>query len=271
MSKRLSISLVIPAYNEESHLEACLSSALAQDMSFAEIIVVDNASSDRTVAVAEQFPDVLVIREPKRGIVHARDTGFNAARGDIIARIDADTVLPSNWSAYMTRFYLDAAHTNTAWTGGGQFADVPLSRFVSATYGLAAFRANQLLVGVPTLWGSNMALPRQLWNSVSNKTCRVAAMHEDLDLTLHLKDAGVQIYYDKYFPVTAQLRRAMGSRRELWDYLQWWPNTLKLHSYKSWRLCWVVGVLPFYLATPLLGIQGALKRGTAQLLAAFET
>jgi glycosyltransferase involved in cell wall biosynthesis len=271
MSNRLRISLVIPAYNEESHLADCLQAALEQAVAFYEIIVVDNASTDRTALVAEQFPGVRVVREPQRGIVYARNCGFDAARGDIIARIDADTMLPSDWSAHITEFYSNPNHLRTAWSGGGFFHDVPLPRFVSWVYSLMAFRINQLLIGYPTLWGSNMALPTSLWREVAPTTCAQHGIHEDLDLAVHIHDAGATIYYDSHMPVPAQLRRVRASRPELWDYLQWWPNTLRTHGYKTWRICWAIGVLPLYLATPLLNIGGALKRGTAQLLASFET
>jgi glycosyltransferase involved in cell wall biosynthesis len=270
MLNRRTISLVIPAYNEESHLAQCLGSALAQDVPFREIIVVDNASTDRTVAVAQQFPSVRIVREQKRGIVQARNAGFDAARGDIIARIDADTVLPADWSAHITGFYSDASTARTAWTGGGTFMDVPFTGLVSRTYHLMAFRANQLLIGYPTLWGSNMAFPVSAWRTVRRKTCRRHGIHEDLDLAMHLHATGMKIHYDSSMPVPASLRRARASRPELWDYLQWWPQTLKLHGYKTWRICWLIGVLPLYLATPFLNIGGALKRGTAQLLAALE-
>jgi glycosyltransferase involved in cell wall biosynthesis len=270
MSNRLRISLVIPAYNEESHLADCLQAALDQDVPFWEIIVVDNASTDRTAIVAEQFPGVRIVREPRRGIVHARNRGFNAARGEIIARIDADTALPSDWSAHIAQFYGNPNHLRTAWTGGGFFHDMSFPRFVSSVYHLLAFRINQLLIGYPTLWGSNMALPASLWREIAPDTCDRLGIHEDLDLAMHVHAAGARVHYDSTMPVPAQLRRVRASRPELWDYLQWWPNTLKFHGYASWRICWAIGVMPLYLATPLLNIGGALKRGTAQLLAVFE-
>jgi glycosyltransferase involved in cell wall biosynthesis len=271
MPKSLTISLVIPAYNEERHLFDCLQSASTQAVPFREIIVVDNASSDRTRQVAQQFPAVRIVREPRRGIVHARNAGFDAARGHIIARIDADTILPPDWSAHIVEFYSDEANASSAWTGGGSFHDVPFTKLVSFTYHLLAFRINQLLIGYPTLWGSNMALPATAWQAVRRRTCRRRGIHEDLDLAMHLHRSGVKIHYDKSMPVPASLRRVRASRPELWDYLQWWPQTLKVHGYKTWHICWLIGVLPLYLATPFLNIGGALKRGTAQLLAVFET
>lgn len=270
MPNRLRISLVIPAYNEESHLPECLEAALNQSVPFWEIIVVDNNSTDKTAAVAGCHEDVRVLHEAKRGIVHARNRGFNAATGNIIARIDADTVLPSDWAAHISEFYKNPVHASAAWTGGGEFMDVSFPRLVNATYRFLAFQSNQLLIGHPTLWGSNMALPADLWRKVASSTCTQHGMHEDLDLAIHLHRAGLRIQYDNTMPVPAQLRRIQRSRRELWDYLQWWPQTLRLHGYASWRICWLIGVLPLYMATPLLNVGSALKRGTAQLFNAFE-
>jgi cellulose synthase/poly-beta-1,6-N-acetylglucosamine synthase-like glycosyltransferase len=270
VSNRLRISLVIPAYNEESHLGDCLSAALEQTLPFYEIIVVDNNSSDATAALAESFPNIRVVHEQRQGIVHARDRGFNAASGDIIARIDADTVLPEHWAEYITEFYRDKANLGIAWTGGGWFYDVPFSRLVSATYSAFAFSLNTLLIGTPTMWGSNMALPRTLWQQIRHTTCTEHGIHEDLDMAIHLRAAGASICYDSQLQVPAQLRKAYASRAELWDYLQWWPRTLQNHGYASWRLCWMLSVLPLYMATPFLKFAHVLRRRKAQPLSAFE-
>jgi len=92
------ISIVIPVYNEESQLAACRDAISQQKESPFEVIVVDNNSTDSTVRVALSFPFVTLIREPRQGVMHARTTGFDAARGDIIGRIDADTILPPDWT-----------------------------------------------------------------------------------------------------------------------------------------------------------------------------
>lgn len=92
------ISLVIPAYNEEKYLGACLSYALKNSRGrFLEIIVIDNASTDRTKEIAQGFPGVRVVSEPQKGLTRARQRGFLEARGDIIAYIDADTRIPQQW------------------------------------------------------------------------------------------------------------------------------------------------------------------------------
>lgn len=96
----MKLTFAIPAYNEEKQIGGCLKSVLKEmegknyDI---EIIVVNNASSDRTSEVALAYPGVRVVDQPKKGLTWARHAGFLAATGDLIANIDADTRLPKGW------------------------------------------------------------------------------------------------------------------------------------------------------------------------------
>lgn len=94
------ISVVIPAYNEEKYLPACLQALREQayPADRYEVIVVDNTSTDATAEIACRY-GARVIHEPVKGIARARQAGFEAARGEIIASTDADTVVPPFWLA----------------------------------------------------------------------------------------------------------------------------------------------------------------------------
>jgi glycosyltransferase involved in cell wall biosynthesis len=93
----MKISVVIPAYNEESFLPRLLTSLRQQTFSLPyEVIVVDNNSTDKTAQIAKKF-GAKVIHEKKRGYAYACKAGFEAAKGDIIARADADYVQPKDW------------------------------------------------------------------------------------------------------------------------------------------------------------------------------
>src|SRR3954471_10292072 len=95
---RPTISLIIPAYNEEAYLGACLDSVMANIAGKAlEVIVVDNNSTDGTRAVAQRYPAVTYVFEPEKGITRARQRGFLTAKGDILAYVDADTHPPAGW------------------------------------------------------------------------------------------------------------------------------------------------------------------------------
>ena len=96
--RRPTISLIIPAYNEEAYLPACLDAIMQNVAGKAiEIIVVDNNSTDGTRQVIERYPAVTYVFEPKKGITRARQRGFMSSSGDILAYVDADTRPPPGW------------------------------------------------------------------------------------------------------------------------------------------------------------------------------
>ncbi|MFM7271131.1 MAG: glycosyltransferase family 2 protein [Actinomycetes bacterium] len=105
------VSVVIPAYNAEAYLGATIESVLAQTYRPIEIIVVDDGSSDGTVALARSFGDpVRVLEQDNRGPAGARNTGFAAVRGEIIALLDADDLwLPERLDACVTLLRSDPA------------------------------------------------------------------------------------------------------------------------------------------------------------------
>ena len=93
------ISVVIPVYNAERTLSACLKSLFASDFHDYEVIVVDDCSTDNSTEIAGEF-DLRVVRmEDNRGPGPARNKGAEHANGSVIAFVDADCEVPANWLA----------------------------------------------------------------------------------------------------------------------------------------------------------------------------
>lgn len=89
-------TVVIPTLNEEENLRGCLGALARQTLEDFEVIVVDGGSSDGTAEVAEGFgARVITLRE--RGIARARQAGFEAAKAELIASTDADSIPPPHW------------------------------------------------------------------------------------------------------------------------------------------------------------------------------
>lgn len=250
MFKPVRVSVIIPAYNEAACLGVCLEALASQNVPPYEVIVVDNNSTDNTVAVAQKHRFVRVIHEPTQGRVFARNAGFAAAQGDVLARLDADAVVPATWIAWITQFY-QKGHNTHALTGGARFYNMRPGRFINWGYNLLVFRFNALLTGQPTLWGSNMALPRSMWQKIAADVCLDNALHEDLDLAFHVRRGGGTIHYDPSLKVRVEMRRVHTDRQALWPYLQMWPRTLRRHGYALWPVCWFFGALCLYVLSPL--------------------
>lgn len=93
----LRFSVVVPAHDEAADLGAALDALLAQDLDAAyEVLVVDNGSTDGTAEVA-RARGVRVVAEPRLGVCQARQSGVEAARGEVVASTDADSVVPRDW------------------------------------------------------------------------------------------------------------------------------------------------------------------------------
>lgn len=252
---RKSLSIVIPAYNEEFHLPDCLDAIAAQTIMPDEVIVVDNNSSDNTAKVARQYPFVTVLHETQQGRVYARNCGFNAAKSDIIGRIDADTIVPKDWVEQLLQYYEDEEHfKDFAYTGGSDFYNIRLPKLGSWITAQLAFRLNRLLLGHYILYGANMAIPKHLWIEVKNDVCHRNDIHEDLDLSIHLHRLGHQINYHVGLHVRVKMRRVRTNRHELKENLMLWPQTLQVHNNNNWIYGWLGAEFLFYgsLLLPVL-------------------
>jgi glycosyltransferase involved in cell wall biosynthesis len=102
------LSVIVAAHDEERALPRCLEALAAARGDLAlEVIVVDNASTDRTAEVAARFPGVRVVPCPTLGAVHAKTAGVAAATAPLVAVIDADSTCPPDWLARIHRAFSD--------------------------------------------------------------------------------------------------------------------------------------------------------------------
>ena len=118
------ISVVIPAYNEEKHIQKCIESIQNQDGSISyEIIVADNNSQDNTVKIAQRM-GVKVVEEKKQGVGAARRVGTDSAEGKYILHLDADSILPPTYFIKLMKYFNN--HNNVVCVGGQYiFYDAP--------------------------------------------------------------------------------------------------------------------------------------------------
>ncbi len=240
--KKPTITIVIPCFNEASRLARCLDAIALQNVPVAEVIVVDNNSTDDTVKIAESYRFVRVIKESRQGIVFARNTGFDAVKSDIIGRIDADTILEPDWTERLTKFY---QHHTGAVSGSSYFYNVPAQTFARHLTNFLLYRVDKLLSGFHTLWGSNMALPRELWLQVRERVC-TENIHEDHDLANHIHEIGQPITYLRKLLAGVEMKAGFMGAGKTWEYLSRWPKMQTSHHIRGARVLWLI-VVPMWL------------------------
>jgi cellulose synthase/poly-beta-1,6-N-acetylglucosamine synthase-like glycosyltransferase len=147
------------------------------------------------------------VRESEPGIPAAASAGYDAASGDIIARLDADSVPPEDWLRRV-RSALAADPTLTAVTGPGDFGSLPtaLRRIVDVVYMRAYFAIFGDLIGRPPVFGSNFAMVRPAWEAARDHVHRHdQRVHDDLDLSYNFgRDARVLLDPDLRVRVSAR-------------------------------------------------------------------
>jgi glycosyltransferase involved in cell wall biosynthesis len=258
----MNVSIIIPVYNEAEHLGACLQAIAAQSVAAYEVIVVDNNSTDGTAAVAAAYDFVTVLHEPQQGVVYARTRGFDAARGDIIGRIDADTLLPPEWIAQVQAIFADLSVS--AVSGAPHYYDFALANLANSIDWYFRRRLAQNLQQTNFLWGANMAVRRLDWLKVRQQLCHQVGLHEDFDLAIHLQLLGLQVSYEENLLAGVSSRR-IDSR--FWSYVRYTlasPRTYAWHQLRSRRhmypvlmvcwLCYVPGRVIYRAYDPKSGV-----------------
>lgn len=205
------LSFVIPAYNEEAYLPACLDSILAQTRTLpsgtCEIIVVNNASTDRTrdVVLTYLHSGVKLIDEPRKGLTFARQAGFAASTGELIANVDADSRLTPHWVSNVLATFAKSdadarartlnAKPLAALSGPILYYDLtPRQRVLVRVFYLTAwitYALNRYILRVGSMvQGGNFITSRTALEAIGGFNTAISFYGEDTDIARRLNDVG---------------------------------------------------------------------------------
>lgn len=187
-----SVSVVVPAFNEEERIEQCLDSILAQSRLPDEVIVVDNGSTDSTAQIvqryAKQSPIIRCVFEERPGITYARKAGYDAATSELIIRTDADSIAGPTWVESFVDFMdSEAGQAYVCAAGPIIFNDGPARERME----------NLILRGANKTGGDSLALPggncgfRKLaYLRISDRLLDRSDIWEDMDVFVNLREDG---------------------------------------------------------------------------------
>lgn len=167
MSTSETISVVVPCYNAAAWIAGALRSVYAQQWPALEVLVVDDGSSDESVALVQrEFPQAKVLRQQNGGAAAARNAGIRAASGQWVAFIDADDYwLPGKLQAQMDLLATcpEADLVCTSWEFWASVDPTPSTQLLTA---LRQDENNTARWAGPTGWiYPDLLLSCQVWTS----------------------------------------------------------------------------------------------------------
>lgn len=182
--KKPLVSVVVPAHNEEKYIIPTLKSVLNQTYKSIELIVIDNASFDNTAKIALRYA-TRVIYEGKKGMAYARNRGISEAKGKIIIKLDADTIIKSDSVERVVRKF-EKDKNLVALSGPSVFIEGGvLSRKLSYLFYASVLFINRLIMMHNSLNGVFYALRADVAKKVKTHD-NESIYQEDMDMSCHM-------------------------------------------------------------------------------------
>ncbi len=182
------ISVIVCTYNGARTIRDCLEGLDKLDYPNFEVIVVDDGSKDATAAIAQEY-NVRLIRTENRGLSNARNTGLQAATGEIVAYIDDDAYPDPHWLTYLAATFLRTKH---AGVGGPNIAppdDNPIAECVANSPGgpMHVLLSDREAEHIP---GCNMAFRKDCLQAIGGFDPQFRVAGDDVDVCWRLRQRG---------------------------------------------------------------------------------
>lgn len=154
-------TVVVPALEEEEHIERSLKSLRDQSISPDELIVVDSYSSDRTQKLASRYADQ-VLQAPNSKL-SAKNIGADASAGEVVLFADADRVYPRDWVSNISRHFEDPEVVGVSGPVGFDHTDVPFWGPLEGGLRKVTFAFAPMLSGGYWMDGGNSGVRRSVF------------------------------------------------------------------------------------------------------------
>jgi cellulose synthase/poly-beta-1,6-N-acetylglucosamine synthase-like glycosyltransferase len=224
-----SVSVLVPAYNEEQTIAAALQSMLASDYPDFEVIVINDGSTDRTAAEVEPFlvdARVRYLKKENGGKALALNLGLAEARGEIVLFTDADSLFEPDTIRNGVAYFIDPSIGAVSGNDTVLVPHGPMQKMLVITshIGTGFVRRSLSLLGVLQIISGNLGLVR------TDILRRVGGFRpvwgEDLEVTLRLKRHGVRVVYGASTRVLAECPSTI---RGLWKQrVRWLRSYIKI-------------------------------------------
>jgi cellulose synthase/poly-beta-1,6-N-acetylglucosamine synthase-like glycosyltransferase len=267
--KDLSVSIVIPAWNEAETILNCVKSAMKQSVMPKEVIVVNNKSTDDTKKIVKEYIALHSKEHPEddgilkiidqnefQGLIPTRNLGLNTATGDILGRIDSDAIISPDWVKSVINGFQDDSVQGA--TGPVTYYDMPMRRFSfnqdNRIRKLLDAEKNEF----PMMFGTNMAVRKSAWNQIKEEVCLDTEdlLHEDIDISIHMALNEFRVHYVEDMAAGMSARRIEDKLKDFRFYQERMLTTFTSHGIeptkyaKLGRLTFLVIWFPLHALRP---------------------
>jgi GT2 family glycosyltransferase len=206
------ISVVVCSYNGSRTIRECLEGVARIDYPDFEVVVVDDGSTDATAEIAAEF-DVRLIRTAQNGLSRARNTGMQAATGEIVAYLDDDAWPDPQWLHYLARIFEETG----CWAAGGPNVPPAGDGLVAECVSDAPGNPTHVLLTdreAEHLPGCNLAIRKEHLEAIGGFDPRFRAAGDDVDVCWRLRDRGGSL---GFHPAALVWHHRRGSLRTYWS------------------------------------------------------
>src|SRR5215468_8663590 len=234
------ISVVVCSFNGSRTIGGCLEAIGNIRYPAFEVIVVDDGSTDDTAAIAAQY-DATLIRTPNHGLGHARNVGWQAASGEIIAYIDDDAYPDPDWLTYIVETLRNG---NYGGVGGPNILPPHDGSIAACVANSPGGPRHVLLTDTEAehIPGCNMALVRTALEAIGGFDERFRVAGDDVDICWRLQERGwklgfspaAQVWHHRRNSVRAYLRQQKGYGEAEALLEKKWPQKYNSLGHLSW-------------------------------------
>jgi GT2 family glycosyltransferase len=234
------ISVVVCSHNGAATIHDCCDGLVALDYPNYEVIVIDDGSSDETQAIASSY-GFRVISTENRGLSSARNTGWQAATGEIVAYIDDDAWPDSDWLTYLAKAFEKGGYAGV----GGPNIPPPDSPATAACVAYAPGNPTHVLLSdreAEHIPGCNSAFRKDALEAVGGFDTQFRTAGDDVDICWRIRERGWRLGFS---PAAMVWHRRRGSIRAYWRQQRGygraeaqlerkWPDRYNSAGYLSW-------------------------------------
>jgi GT2 family glycosyltransferase len=234
------ISVVVCSHNGARTIRDCFEGLLRLSYPNVEVIVVDDGSTDETSAIARDYPFRL-IRTENRGLSSARNTGLDAATGEIVAYIDDDAWPDPHWLLYLADTFLTTTHAGVGGPNLSPPRDSALAQCVANAPGgpVQVLLSDREAEHVP---GCNMAFRKAALRAIGGFDPRFRTAGDDVDVCWRLQDGGgtlgfnhaAVVWHHRRASVRAYYRQQAGYGKAEALLEEKWPHKYNAAGHAAW-------------------------------------